>query len=48
MLKTLGPQRAAAKLRVRREQLISVAAGVPVLAGTVALIEQRLAESEAA
>jgi hypothetical protein len=35
-------------LRLRREQLISVAAGVPVLAGTIALVQQRLAESEAA
>jgi hypothetical protein len=48
LLKSLGPQEAAARLRVRKEQLISVAAGVPVLAGTIALIQQRLAESEAA
>jgi hypothetical protein len=48
LLKELGPRRAAEKLRVRREQLISVAAGVPVLAGTIALVQQRLAESEAA
>jgi hypothetical protein len=48
LLQALGPQRAAAMLRLRREQLISVAAGVPVLAGTIALVQQRLAESEAA
>jgi len=48
LLSALGPRGAARKLRIHREQLISVAAGVPVLAGTIALVQQRLAESEAA
>jgi hypothetical protein len=48
LLTQLGPRAASRRLGVHREQLISVAAGVPVLAGTIALIQQRLAESEAA
>jgi hypothetical protein len=48
LLNTLGPRAASRLLRMHREQLISVAAGVPVLAGTIALVQQRLAESEAA
>lgn len=45
LLLHLGPCIAARRLRVGREQLISVAAGVPVLAGTIALVQQRLIES---
>ncbi|MES1186327.1 MAG: hypothetical protein ABUL60_21130 [Myxococcales bacterium] len=44
LLMRLGPRAAAKALGVHREQLISVAAGVPVLAGTIALVEQRLRE----
>jgi hypothetical protein len=44
ILEELGPNQAALTLNVHREQLISVAAGVPVLAGTVALLEQRIKE----
>lgn len=48
LIAAVGPRAAARRLKVHREQLISVAAGVPVLAGTVALIQQRIDESEAA
>jgi hypothetical protein len=48
LLGALGPRAASRRLRIHREQLISVAAGVPVLAGTIALVQQRLAESEGA
>jgi hypothetical protein len=45
LLALVGPREASKRLRVHREQLISVAAGVPVLAGTIALVEQRLREA---
>lgn len=40
-----GPTRAARQLGIRRESLISLAAGIPVLPGTIALFRER---SEAA
>ena len=48
LLGTLGPRAAAAKLRVRRDVLVNIAAGMPVLEGSVALVQQRLRETGAA
>jgi hypothetical protein len=48
LLATLGPTRAASKLKVRREALVAIAAGTPVLQGTIVLVELRLREAGAA
>jgi len=44
----IGARAAARELGVHREQLISIAANVPVLEGTIALVTQRLRERGAA
>jgi len=44
----VGARAASRDLGVHREQLISIAANVPVLEGTIALVSQRLRERKAA
>jgi hypothetical protein len=44
----VGVRALSRELRVHREQLISIAAGVPVLEGTIALVRERLRNGEAA
>lgn len=44
LLADLGPRGAVRRMRMHREQLIAIAAGVPVLEGTIALARERLAE----
>jgi hypothetical protein len=48
LLRKVGARALGRELRIHREQLISIAAGVPVLEGTVALVRERLREREAA
>lgn len=48
LIAKLGVRALARELRVHREQLISIAANVPVLEGTIALVRERLRERSAA
>jgi hypothetical protein len=48
LLGEVGARSLSRELRVHREQLISIAARVPVLEGTIALVRERLRERRAA
>lgn len=48
LLASMGVRAASRLLRVNRDPLLAIAAGVPVREGTILLVQQRLAESEAA
>lgn len=48
LIGTIGARALARELGVHREQLISIAADVPVLEGTIALVRERLRERRAA
>lgn len=48
LLHAVGIREAARRLRMNRDPLLAVAAGLPVREGTLLLLGQRLADSEAA
>lgn len=48
LLRAVGIRAAARRLRMNRDPLLAVAAGLTVREGTLLLLQKRLAESEAA